>query len=235
MAVPISTPQALERLGPLKDDLRPFTIVTVPFPKKEIDQLWTGPFIMPSSEKLDDLHGRPIVNAVSGATFYIYDENSATSRKSPGWVALTTMGDEIDQLLSRAESKFCTPNGARCTSKTVGLLVRKHILAAEFYYIGKEASTRWAGGLDLSMMAEAGLLDSMDETCRVYERIVDPKYLEEIQAAAKEFPTKRLSRKAAPAECAIRNFKKGKNTIKARSLRKLTRAIHDLQNEQIMN
>jgi hypothetical protein len=35
MAVPITTPQVLSRLGTFKDDLRPFTVVTVPFPKRE--------------------------------------------------------------------------------------------------------------------------------------------------------------------------------------------------------
>jgi hypothetical protein len=59
MAIPISTPQVMERLGCFKDDLRPFTVVTVPFPKKEINQLWTGYFIMPYAEKLDDLLGTP--------------------------------------------------------------------------------------------------------------------------------------------------------------------------------
>ena len=223
----------MERLGCFKDDLRPFTVMTVPFPMKEVNQLWTGCFIMPYAEKLDDLHGRPMVNYVSGATFYIYDKSSATSPKSPGWLALRTMEDEINRLLSRAESKFCTPNGGRCTSKTIGLLARRHIVAGEFHYIGKEASTRWTGGPDFSMMAEAGVLDATDETCREYERVVDLKYLQEIRAAAKEFSTKRLPRKSGLAECAIRNFKKGKNTIRPRSLRKLTRAIHDLQNRDI--
>ena len=41
MTVPLTTPQVLERLGRFKDDLRPFTVVTVPFPRKEIGQLWT--------------------------------------------------------------------------------------------------------------------------------------------------------------------------------------------------
>lgn len=80
------------------------------------------------------------------------------------------------------------------------------------------------------MMAEAGILDAMDETCREYERVIDPKYLDEIRGQAKQFSTKCLSRKAALAECAIRSFKNGKNAIRPRSLRKLTRAIHDLQN-----
>ena len=46
------------------------------------------------------------------------------------------------------------------------------------------------------MMAEAGVLDQIDETFREYERVVDPKYLDEIRAAAKQFSTKLLSRQA---------------------------------------
>ena len=88
MAIPISTPQVMKRLGCFKDDLRPFTVVTVPFPEKEVNQLWTGYFIMPYTEKLNDLHGRPMVNVVSGATFYVYDKNSASFPKSSGWLAL---------------------------------------------------------------------------------------------------------------------------------------------------
>jgi len=145
------------------------------------------------------------------------------------------MEDEINQILARAEIKFCTPNGDTCTSKTIGLLVRRHIAAGEFHYIGKEASTRWASGPDLSMLAEAGALDPTDETFREYERVVDPNYLEQIRTEAKEFSTKLLSRQSRVAECAIRKFKNGKNTIKARTLRKLTMAIHDLQNKSIKN
>jgi hypothetical protein len=235
MAVPITTPQVLERLGCFKDDLRPFTVVAVPFPVKETNVLWTGYFVMPYRERLDDLHGRPMVNIVSRGTFYIYDKSSSTSPKTPGWLALKTMEDEINQLLSRAESKFCSPNGSTCTSKTIGLLARRHIVAGEFHYIGKEASTRWASGPDLSMMAEAGAIELTDETFREYERVVDPKYLDEIRAQAKQFSTKRLSRQSRLAEDTIRRFKNGKNTIRPRSLRKLTRAIHALQNKELKN
>jgi hypothetical protein len=233
MAVPITTPQVLERLGCFKDDLRPFTVIAVPFPVKETSVLWTGYFVMPYREKLDDLHGRPMINIVSGGTFYIYDKSSSASPKTSGWLSLKTMEDEIHQLLSRAESKFCSPNGSTCTSKTIGLLVRRHVIAGEFHYIGKEASTRWAGGPDLSMMAEAGALDPTDETFREYERVVDPTYLDEIREQAKQFSTKRLSRTARLAECSIRSFKNGKNAIKPRSLRKLTMAIHALQNKNM--
>jgi len=235
MAVPITTPQVLARLGIFKDDLHPFTVITVPFPKKETGLLWTGYFIMPRREKLGDLHGRLMVNIVSGEPFHIYDGNSSTMPKPLGWLSLKTMADEINQLLCRAESKFCTPNGSTCTSKTIGLLVRRHIVGGEFHYIGKEASTRWASGPDLSMLADAGALDPADETFREYERVVDPKYLDQIRAEAKGFSTKRLARLSRLGECTIRNFKNGKGNMRPRSLRKLIVAIHDLQNKRVKN
>jgi hypothetical protein len=237
MAVPINTPQVWERLGVFKDVLRPFTVVTVPFPKRETvrDPLWTGFFIMPHTEKLNDLHGRTMVNIVSGESFHIYDKHSSRLPKPPGWLSLRTMEDEVNRILSRAESKFCAPNGGICTSRTVGLLARRHVVAGEFHFIGKEASTRWAGGPDPSMLADAGALDPADETCREYERVVDPKYLDQIRREAKQFSNKLLSRRSGVARSAIMNFKKGRNTIKLRTLRKLTRAIHDLQNKSMKN
>ena len=84
-------------------------------------------------------------------------------------------------------------------------------------------------------MTEAGVLEPTDDTFREYERVVDAKYLEQIRAEAREFSTKRLSRQSRLAECAIRSFKNGKNTIRPRSLRKLVRAIHDLQNKNVKN
>ncbi len=237
MAVPITTPQVLARLGVFKDDLRPFTVMTVPFPRRETvrDPLWCGYFVMPHTEKLNDLHGRTMVNIVSGERFHIYDKDSSRLPKPLGWLSLKTMEDEINHILSRTESKFYAPNGGLCTSRTVGLLARRHIVAGEFHYIGKEASTRWAGGPDPSMLADAGSVDPADETCREYERVVDPKYLGQVRTEAKQFSTKLLSRQSSIAECAIRKFKNGKNTIKPRTLRKLTKAIHALQNRELKN
>jgi hypothetical protein len=77
------------------------------------------------------------------------------------------------------------------------------------------------------MVAEAGTRDPMDETFREYERVVDSRY-NEISAGAQQFSTKRLSRESF-AECAVRDFKNCKNTLKPRTVRKLTRALHDLQ------
>jgi hypothetical protein len=237
MTVPITTPQVLERLGVFKDDLRPFTVVTVPLPKRETvnDPLWKGYFIMPHTENLRDVHGRQMVNVVSGAIFHIYDKNSSASPKAPGWLSLRTMEDEITNILSRAESKFCMPNGSTCTGKTIGLLVRRHIRSGEFHYIGREASTRWGSGPELSMMTDAGMLDPAHETFHEYKRVVDEKYLDEIRAQAKQFSTKRLARNSGLVEDTIRRFKNGKNSIRPLSLKKLTKAIHNLQNKNILN
>jgi len=113
MAAPITTPRVLERLGVFKDELRPFTVVTVPLPKRETvkDPLWPGYFIMPHREELNDLHGRTMVNVVSGEAFHIYDKNSSRLPKPLGWLSLKMMEDEINHILSRVESKFCDPNG----------------------------------------------------------------------------------------------------------------------------
>jgi hypothetical protein len=91
------------------------------------------------------------------------------------------------------------------------------------------------GGVDLSMLAEAGDLDAADETSREHERVVDPKYLDQIRTEAKQFSNKLLSRQSGVARSAIMNFKKGRNTIKPRTLRKLTKAIHNLQNKKMKN
>lgn len=46
---------------------------------------------------------------------------------------------------------------------------------------------RWAGGVDLSMMSEAEVLDPAEGTFREYQRVVDPKYLDQIRTEAKQF------------------------------------------------
>ena len=85
------------------------------------------------------------------------------------------------------------------------------------------------------MMAEAGTLDPLDETFREYERVVDPKYLEQIRTEAKQFSTKLLSRQSRLTEDTVRRFKNGQNSIRPRSFRKLVRAVHELENKNPKN
>jgi hypothetical protein len=60
-------------------------------------------------------------------------------------------------------------------------------LATGVAYVGRKASTRWASGRNLSMMTEAGDLDPVDENFpRVRKSSRDPKYLDEIRAAARQ-------------------------------------------------
>ena len=69
---------------------------------------------------------------------------------------------------------------------------------------------RWAGGVDLSMMHEAGALDPADETSREYKRVVDPKYLDQIRTEAKQFSNKLLSHQSGVARCGSHELQKGK-------------------------
>jgi hypothetical protein len=90
---------------------------------------------------------------------------------------------------------------------------------------------RWGSGPDLSMMTEAGVVDPVDETFREYERVVDAKFLDEVRVQAKQFSTKRLSRRSGLAEDTIRRFKNGKNSLRPRTLKRLTKAVHALQSK----
>jgi hypothetical protein len=48
-------------------------------------------------------------------------------------------------------------------------LLQAEIVARQVSSHREDASARWAGGVDLSMMPEAGLLDPADKPCREYE------------------------------------------------------------------
>ncbi len=132
MAIPISTPQVMERLGCFKEDLRPFTVVTVPFPKKEVNQLWKGYFIMPYAEKLDDLHGRPMVNVVSGGTFYIHDKNSSTLPKPLGWFSLKTMKTKSVTFCPEPRPSFALPTAAHARARQSACLCAGTSLLGSF-------------------------------------------------------------------------------------------------------
>ena len=180
------------------------------------------------TEKLNDLHGRTVVNIVSGETFHVYDKNSSRLPKPPGWLSLRTMEDEINRILSRAESKFCAPTGGVCTPKPVGLLARRHITAGDFHYIGKEASTGWAGGPDPSMLADAGALGPGGRNLPRIRKSGRRKISRSNPSRSKAIF---YSASVSPVRsCQVRHNKlqKGKNTIKSRKLRKLIKVIHYL-------
>jgi hypothetical protein len=109
--------------GSFEDDIRPFTVMQSHSLNRKKSQTPSGPDTSSCrTQKNSDLHGRPMVNIVSGESFHIYDKNSSRLPKPPGWLSLRTMEDELNRILSRAESKFCARNGGICTSRTVGLL-----------------------------------------------------------------------------------------------------------------
>ena len=101
---------------------------------------------MPYTEKLNDLHGRPMINVVSGATFYIYDEVSSTSPKCPGWLSLRTMEDEINHLLAKTDNKFCTPTEADAVPIALDCSCVDNSLQASFItWAKKHPHAGWVG------------------------------------------------------------------------------------------
>src|SRR2546426_3540224 len=56
--------------------------------------------------------------------------------------------------LRHPEAKSLGPDGKPCTADTRGLLQRAHITAGSPRYVGKETSSMWEQGDDLSMMTD---------------------------------------------------------------------------------
>jgi len=93
---------------------------------------------------------------------------------------------------------------------------------------------------DLPMSSEARLDSaSKSEVKRGFASLRGTKrstyHLDQIRTQAKKFSNNRLSRQSGVARSAIMNFKRGRNTIKPGTLRKLIKAIHSLQNKRVKN
>ena len=134
------------------------------------------------------------------------------------------------QFAENSQRRFLGANAPAAFDSTA-----QHSESPDLRLLRVQDAAGWGSTPDLSMMADAGVLDEIDETFREYERVLDPNYLDQIRTEAKQFSTKRLSRQARLAEETTRRFKDGRNTIRPRSLRKMTRAIHDLQNKNLRN
>jgi len=123
---------------------------------------------------------------VSGGTFYIYDKSSSTSYKpSAGFLSRRWKTKSVTFCPEpKASSALPTATHARarqsvCLCAGISWQVSFHTSAKRHPRVGERARSVDDG--------EAGALDPTDETSREYERVVDPKYLEEIRAEAKTF------------------------------------------------
>jgi hypothetical protein len=117
VVAPVNTPKALEQLGCFKHNTRPFTVMTVPLPRKETGLLWKGFFIMPYTDKLNDLHGRPMVNVVSGQTFFIHDANASKSPKPLGGLPSRRWKTRLLIPYREPRASFAPPTAAHARAR----------------------------------------------------------------------------------------------------------------------
>jgi DNA polymerase type B, organellar and viral len=170
MKVPVSSPAVL---GRLKGFCKPFDFVLAPIlrsdkldPKERAEKpILITRFNKYSDEWLD-------------ATYY----NVRTGKKcritvgdrKRGRLPVKTYRDVLHQYLYHPECKFAGPDGRPCDPWTRGVLQRRHILAADFKYCGKEVKRK----------LEQGPVDhDTDYKCKVYENgrvAADPETLRQL-------------------------------------------------------
>ena len=142
MKIPVSSPVVL---GRLKGFCKPFDFVLVqilqndkldPGERAEKPILITR-FNKHSNQWLDTTY----YNARTGKKCHI----TVGDRKS-GRIPVRTYREILHQYLYHPESKFAGPDGRPCDPWTRGTLQRRHIIAGEFKYCGKEVKRKLEQG-----------------------------------------------------------------------------------------
>lgn len=122
------------------DRIKPFNFVSVCYPRRESIppevkkfRLF-APFISDATESL----GMPWANQYEpgGPTYSITTEREIMSHT----IGVKTYGEIADEYSLHTEAKSSDYYGRPCTSKTIGLLTRRHMKAFYTRYIGKESN-----------------------------------------------------------------------------------------------
>jgi hypothetical protein len=143
MKIPVSSPAVL---GRLKGFCKPFDFVLAPIlrsDKLDPDERVEKPILITrfnrhSAEWLD----ADYYNVRTGKKCSI----TVGDRKN-GRIPVKTYREIIHQYLYHPESKFAGPDGRPCDPWTRGVLQRRHIVAADFKYCGKEIKRKLEQGV----------------------------------------------------------------------------------------
>jgi len=167
MKIPVSSPVVL---GRLKGFCKPFDFVLAPIlrsDKLNPEERAEKPILITRFNKHSD--------EWLDATYY----NVRTGKKcritvgdrGNGRIPVKTYREILHQYLYHPESKFAGPDGRPCDPWTRGVLQRRHIVAGDFKYCGKEVKRK----------LEQGPVDhEIDHKCKVYENgrvAADPETL----------------------------------------------------------
>ena len=156
MKIPVSSPAVL---GRLKGFCKPFDFVLAPIlrrDKLDPEERAEKPILITrfnkrSDEWLDATH----YNVRTGEECRI-----TVGDRRNGCIPVKSYREILHQYLYHPECKFAGPDGYPCDPWTRGILQRRHIVAADFKYCGKEVKRK----------LEQGPVDhEIDYKCKVYE------------------------------------------------------------------
>jgi hypothetical protein len=206
MKIPVSSPAVL---GRLKGFCKPFDFVLAPIlrgDKLEPEERADKPILITRFNKHSD--------EWLDATYY----NVRTGKKSritvgdrkKGRIPVKTYREILHQYLYHPECKFAGPDGNPCDPWTRGLLQRRHIVAGDFKYCGKEVKRK----------LEQGPVDhEIDYKCKVYESgrvAADPETLRQLV----RFSEREIALGTGLDRKPIRLFRHGK-TVTRRTFHKI--------------
>ena len=142
MKIPVSSPAVL---GRLKGFCKPFHFVLAPIlrsekldPEKRAEKpILITRFNKHSDEWLDATYYNVRTGEECGIT---------VGDRRKGRIPVKTYREILHQYLYQPESKFAGPDGHPCDSWTRGVLQRRHIVAADFKYCGKEVKRKLEQG-----------------------------------------------------------------------------------------
>jgi hypothetical protein len=170
MRIPVSSPAVL---GRFKGFCKPFDFVLTPIlrsDKLDPEERTEKPILITrfnkhSDEWLDAIY----YNVRTGKKCHI-----TVGTRTKGRIPVKTYRDVLHQYLYHPECKFAGPDGRPCDPWTRGVLQRRHIIAEEFKYCGKEIKRK----------LEQGPVDhDLDFKCKVYENgrvAADPETLRQL-------------------------------------------------------
>jgi len=142
MKIPVSSPAVL---GRLKGFCKPFDFVLAPIlrsDKLDPEERAEKPILITRYNKhSDEWLDATYYNVRTGKKCHI-----TVGDRKRGRIPVKTYREILHQYLYHPESKFAGPDGRPCDPWTRGVLQRRHIVAADFKYCGKELKRKLEQG-----------------------------------------------------------------------------------------
>jgi len=222
MRLTITTYNVLEMLGEW-EIARPYNFLLLPmvdptfgyaFYKRADEKVL---LVAPFSSKQDYWFDIKCINIRSGKKYKMVD---CTKEKNPPYnvVFPSQFARLLIEYQEHPEAKSLAPDGTPCEAGTRGLLLRAHITAGQFRYVGKETDRKWEEGDDIS-----ALDFKTTEYGREKKVVADTLIADEIRAIGIRKTMKLTKMSQHTIEKLIRG-----EAVKRKTLEHMVRVIHAL-------